>query len=52
MLKNLFTDTIKEMLEAELDAHLGYSRYVIIVRKLKTVEMDMEAKKSYLISEK
>ena len=27
MLKDLFSDTIQEMLEAELDDHLGYSRY-------------------------
>ena len=27
MLKNLFGDTLKEMLEAELDHELGYSKY-------------------------
>lgn len=27
MLKDLFSDTIQEMLEAELEDHLGYSRY-------------------------
>ncbi|EPY2296220.1 IS256 family transposase, partial [Clostridium sporogenes] len=26
-LKDLFADTLKEMLEAELDDHLGYSKY-------------------------
>ena len=27
MLKDLFAETIQEMLEAELDEHLGYDRY-------------------------
>ena len=29
MLKDLFAETIQEMLEAELDEHLGYDRYDI-----------------------
>lgn len=51
MLKDLFAYTVQEILEAELDDHLGYSR-IIRIKKLKTVEMDIEAKKSYLILEK
>ncbi|WP_040289097.1 transposase, partial [Alicyclobacillus hesperidum] len=27
MLKDLFASTVQEMLEAELDTHLGYSKY-------------------------
>ncbi|CAH2213355.1 protein of unknown function [Tepidibacter aestuarii] len=33
------------MLEAELDVHLGYSKYGYKNKKLKTIEIDIEAKK-------
>ena len=52
MLKDLFAETIQEMLEAELDEHLGYDRYDIQIKILQIQEMDIGIRKFDLILEK
>ena len=52
MLKDLFAETIQEMLEAELDEHLGYDRYDIQNKILQIQEMDIGVRKFDLILEK
>lgn len=45
MLKDLFADTVQEMLEAELDDHLGYSRYDYKNKKTKNSRNGYRSKK-------
>ncbi|MCC0637732.1 MULTISPECIES: transposase [unclassified Clostridioides] len=52
MLKDLFASTIHQMLEAELDEHLGYDRYDNKNKNTKTLEMDIEIKMLNQILEK
>ena len=52
MLKDLFAETIQEMLEAELDEHLGYDDMIIRIKILQTQEMDIGIRKFDLILER
>ena len=47
-LKNMFKDTLQEMLEAEMTTQLGFN---ILMRQNKIIEMDMEQKISILVQE-
>ena len=46
MLKDLFAETIQEMLEAELDEHLGYDRLIFKIKILQIQEMDIGVRNS------
>lgn len=42
-LKELFTETIQEMLKAELDAHLGYEKHEVkakVTRNIRNIELN------------
>ena len=52
MLKDLFAETIQEMLEAELDEHLDMTDMIFKIKILQIQEMDIGVRKFDLILEK
>ena len=48
-LKNMFKDTLQELLEAELDESLGYENMNIQMQKKKIIVMDTLRKQSTLL---
>ena len=52
LLKDLFAETIQEMLEAELDENLGLTDMIFKIKILQIQEMDIGVRKFDLILEK